>query len=178
MINFIQVNPSDRPDLSNVLNRLRTQIQSIPANLATIHSSPSTIIPSLSAGYIPDETQASVDALTQVEKFFSKVTANPQQTKFHNQKDSLLCHSYSIMSGIRYILTELFKSNITDSLLLTNVMDTMKPGGGSSFYRMIAVFIGSISPRIFDSLFPQVRVDIDDIISVIVFLPSLWSAIY
>ena len=96
-----------------------------------------------------DETQASMDALADVKLFFTKFnTSAILQTKFHDQKDTDLCHSYSVMSGLRHIIRQILLNKN-----LNSVVDLMEEGRECSFYRFLAVFIGCVNPRSFDELF-------------------------
>ena len=102
---------------------------------------------------VTEETQASICALTEVDKFFSAIGQSDERTKVHDQKDTNLCHSYALMSALRMILTKLFEEKIQDSAKRNELLDSLKQKKQSSFYKMLAVFIGSINPRTFDSMF-------------------------
>ena len=106
-------------------------------------------VTSTSQAHVPDETQASVDALADLENYFSTVnTSGMSDTKFHDQENTNLCHSYSLMSGFRHILRQLLKNKNQQ-----NAIEMMKEDRDCSFYRFLAVFLGCINPRSFDELF-------------------------
>ena len=79
-------------------------------------------------------------------------------TKFHDQGDTNLCHSYAVLSGFRIILQNFFRTEIQDTATRDAVLKNFKPTEHSNFYKMMAVFIGCINPRSFDGLF-KVRVE-------------------
>ena len=143
------MDPSKRPPLGDTLLILRRNFDSILSELSTIHSNSEDVDINVN---VSEQTQASVNALTDVEKFFSQTTCN-DQTKFHNQKNTNLCHSYSTMSALRFVLGKFFVGKIKNKTLLTSVLKTLKPRKKSSFYKMLAVFIGCINPRTFESMF-------------------------
>ena len=119
------------------------------SEISAIYNKSVTII----AGNTVEETQASVDVLTDVEKFFSEITVSNAETKFHDQKDTNLCHSYAVMSGLRHLLRQFLTVKTQDTDVLKTTIQSMNQTGNSSFYRMLAVFIGCINPRSFAELF-------------------------
>ena len=103
--------------------------------------------------YVPEETQASINVLKNVRKFFSEETTKNEVTNFHNQNSTNLCHSFSLMSGFRLILRYFFETEISDPATRDSILEMFKPDQESNFYRMLAVFNGCVNPRSFDELF-------------------------
>ena len=141
-----------RQELPEVLDILRTNKVSITSELETVHSIPDRLDMNVNVSV---NTQVSVNVLTEVEKFFSQITVNNDLTKIHNQKHTNLCHSYSVISGLRLVLRNFLTRKIQDASLLDVLLEDFEPKKGSSFYKMLAVFIGSVNPRAFDGLFKK-----------------------
>ena len=110
----------------------------------------------LSEMYVPQETQQSVNVMTQVEKYLTFInTSNTtvNETRIHDQKDTNLCHSYATIKGFRQILRYFLRTKISVVSLRDSAMDSMRDNKPSSFNKMLAVFVGCINPRSFDQLF-------------------------
>ena len=90
--------------------------------------------------------------MTEVEKYFSEIDTNSaEETKIHDQKNSQLCHSFAVISGLRYIVRNFLKSEEVND----DVLNMMKDNRESSFYKTLATFLGCVNPRSFDEVFQE-----------------------
>ena len=94
--------------------------------------------------------------MSQIENHFTaaqKITEGRAKgfTMVHDQHSTNLCHSFATMSGFRQILlnfAEKAKSEIgSNEAGCQEVIDGINTKGEFSFNRMLAVFLGCVSPR-------------------------------
>ena len=109
---------------------------------------------------VSENTQCSVDMMTQIENHFTAVQAITDGqatgvTMVHDQHFTNLCHSFATMSGFRGVLLNLAKSvqnefgaNMVDC---QEVIEEINKTGAFSFNHMLAVFLGCVSPRSYTS---------------------------
>ena len=125
-----------------------------------------------SVGDVTDNTQHSVDVMADIKIYLTRIgtsfSINPDGTHIHNQKRTSLCHSYTVISGLRKILRKFLGNEILrahsnaflSSFLkkdiinkINSALTSMEERGDNSFSKSLSVFVGCISPRTFDGAF-------------------------
>ena len=106
---------------------------------------------------ISENTQNSVDVMTELENYLTKIgtsfVVNTDGTHIHDQKRTNLCHSYSTISGLKQLMRKFLENEVSDISARKLVLKSMNERGDCSFNRMLSVFVSCVSPRTFEDLF-------------------------
>ena len=85
------------------------------------------------------------------------------RTKFHNQGESQLCHSFATMSGLRHSLLELVeekrKNNYPGEKYKMIKNEIITSSGEYSFRMFLINFLGNVNPRSYQGLISSVNPD-------------------
>ena len=129
------------------MNRLKSQI---------IGSNPISGQNISSFNFVEENTQGSVKMQKEIEYASEFYTTNKRLTskfitgKIHNQKDTNLCTSISVMSGLRAAQAYYLGNNGHDRNTIRTEQDDVK--GKFSFDKCLVLFTGCVSPRSLDGI--------------------------
>ena len=136
------------------------------SNLNSSNFTPIQNVPKFNAAHVSQNTQNSVDVMTDLQNYLTPVNPSfittDDDTHIHNQKTTNLCHSYATISGLRKLLRKFLDDQLPmmsllflsdESSFLESAREAMNEKGDCSFNHMISVFVGCVSPRSFNDLF-------------------------
>ena len=163
----IKVQPDARADLKNVKNIIEEFVAA--NNLKT----PAVKNP-MTAQEVSENTQASMDALTNIEQFLSAADSqkDAMETTFHDQSDSYLCHSYAIISAFRQVIRQFFSSPLAGSNPIKQTKFTKRinlMNKNFSFHRLLTAFVTGVNPRSFTGLITRQSANLETAVSRLVY---------
>ena len=137
--------------------------------VATNNLQTPTITNAVTAEGVTENTQASIDALTSIGRYLSTASypTNTLDTTFHDQFDTMLCHSYAIVSAFRQAIRRLLCPTFDEKpflFLLRYLAFLVGPGvmpthrttrvniNEFSFHRLLTAFVTGVNPRSFTGL--------------------------